>query len=205
MLFVHKLYFLIKCFVLRIIKPRKPLCCLPFGTSCCAKHSSWGRCVLLFGIFALHHAKCSLWRCSLPCQLLIEGIYFYRFLEVFLIYCHSANQWLTIEKYMTGEFRKYNNNNGDEITPSSLLEELMLAFSHWTYVYTRGELLVLDLQGDSMGSLFETKWKAVLSKDHLILRSEPNSVFIYMWQSSRNPWISLVQHWKMSICRNTLD
>ncbi|KAI1239710.1 hypothetical protein IHE44_0011137 [Lamprotornis superbus] len=66
-----------------------------------------------------------------------------RFLEVFLIYCHSANQWLTIEKYMTGEFRKYNNNNGDEITPISLLEELMLAFSHWTYVYTRGELLVL--------------------------------------------------------------
>ncbi|XP_064356799.1 transient receptor potential cation channel subfamily M member 6-like isoform X1 [Dromaius novaehollandiae] len=70
-----------------------------------------------------------------------------RFLEVFLIYCHSVNQWLTIEKYMTGEFRKYNNNNGDEISPSSLLEELMLAFSHWTYVYTRGELLVLDLQG----------------------------------------------------------
>ncbi|KFP75287.1 Transient receptor potential cation channel subfamily M member 6, partial [Acanthisitta chloris] len=70
-----------------------------------------------------------------------------RFLEVFLIYCHSAKQWLTIEKYMTGEFRKYNNNNGDEIIPSSSLEELMLAFSHWTYVYTRGELLVLDLQG----------------------------------------------------------
>nr|XP_012615260.1 transient receptor potential cation channel subfamily M member 6 isoform X4 [Microcebus murinus] len=73
--------------------------------------------------------------------------YMPRFLEVFLIYCHSANQWLTIEKYMTGEFRKYNNNNGDEITPSTTLEELMLAFSHWTYEYTRGELLVLDLQG----------------------------------------------------------
>ncbi|XP_007426450.2 transient receptor potential cation channel subfamily M member 6-like [Python bivittatus] len=70
-----------------------------------------------------------------------------RFLEVFLIYCHSANQWLTIEKYMTGEFRKYNNNNGDEIIPSNLLEEVMLAFSHWSYEYTRGELLVLDLQG----------------------------------------------------------
>ncbi|XP_066474154.1 transient receptor potential cation channel subfamily M member 6 [Tiliqua scincoides] len=70
-----------------------------------------------------------------------------RFLEVFLIYCHAANQWLTMEKYMTGEFRKYNNNNGDEITPSNLLEEVMLAFSHWTYEYTRGELLVLDLQG----------------------------------------------------------
>ncbi|XP_018422030.1 PREDICTED: transient receptor potential cation channel subfamily M member 6 [Nanorana parkeri] len=70
-----------------------------------------------------------------------------RFLEVFLIYCHSANQWLTIEKYMSGEFRKYNNNNGDEINPTTLLEEALLSFSHWTYEYTRGELLVLDLQG----------------------------------------------------------
>ncbi|KAM4807976.1 transient receptor potential cation channel subfamily M member 6 [Rhinophrynus dorsalis] len=73
--------------------------------------------------------------------------YTLRFLEVFLIYCHSANQWLTIEKYMTGEFRKYNNNNGDEITPTTLLEETLLSFSHWSYEYTRGELLVLDLQG----------------------------------------------------------
>lgn len=51
---------------------------------------------------------------------------------------------------MTGEFRKYNNNNGDEIAPTNTLEELMLAFSHWTYEYTRGELLVLDLQGNSL-------------------------------------------------------
>ncbi|KAF7250456.1 Transient receptor potential cation channel subfamily M member 6, partial [Varanus komodoensis] len=76
-----------------------------------------------------------------------DNILSFRFLEVFLMYCHAANQWLTIEKYMTGEFCKYNNNNGDEITPTNLLEEVMLAFSHWTYVYTRGELLVLDLQG----------------------------------------------------------
>ncbi|KAE8633107.1 hypothetical protein XENTR_v10001784 [Xenopus tropicalis] len=73
--------------------------------------------------------------------------YTLRFLEVFLIFCHSANQWLTIEKYLTGEFRKYNNNNGDEITPTTLLEETLLSFSHWSYEYTRGELLVLDLQG----------------------------------------------------------
>ncbi|ELK05424.1 Transient receptor potential cation channel subfamily M member 7, partial [Pteropus alecto] len=52
-----------------------------------------------------------------------------------------------VEECMTGEFRKYNNNNGDEIIPTNTLEEIMLAFSHWTYEYTRGELLVLDLQG----------------------------------------------------------
>uniref|UniRef100_A0A5F9DG63 non-specific serine/threonine protein kinase n=1 Tax=Oryctolagus cuniculus TaxID=9986 RepID=A0A5F9DG63_RABIT len=69
------------------------------------------------------------------------------FLEVFLLYCHSAGQWFAVEECMTGEFRKYNNNNGDEIIPTNTLEEIMLAFSHWTYEYTRGELLVLDLQG----------------------------------------------------------
>ncbi|KAM9311885.1 transient receptor potential cation channel subfamily M member 7-like [Gastrophryne carolinensis] len=70
-----------------------------------------------------------------------------KFLEVFLLYCHSAGQWFTIEEYMAGRFRKYNNNTGNESVPSNKLEKTMLAFSHWTYEYTRGEFLVLDLQG----------------------------------------------------------
>ncbi|GAA6081234.1 transient receptor potential cation channel subfamily M member 6 isoform X1, partial [Tachysurus ichikawai] len=48
---------------------------------------------------------------------------------------------------MNGDFKKYNNNTGEEITPSCGLEEMVLAFSHWTYEYTERELLVLDLQG----------------------------------------------------------
>lgn len=48
---------------------------------------------------------------------------------------------------MTGEFRKYNNNTGEEIAPCCPLEELLLAFSHWTFEYSRRELLVLDIQG----------------------------------------------------------
>lgn len=70
---------------------------------------------------------------------------------MFLLYCHSAGQWFAIEECITGEFRKFNNNNGEEINPTNLLEETMLAFSHWTYEYTRGELLVLDLQGETRG------------------------------------------------------
>uniref|UniRef100_A0A452SGY0 non-specific serine/threonine protein kinase n=1 Tax=Ursus americanus TaxID=9643 RepID=A0A452SGY0_URSAM len=77
----------------------------------------------------------------------IQQSFGFMFLEVFLLYCHSAGQWFAVEECMTGEFRKYNNNNGDEIIPTNTLEEIMLAFSHWTYEYTRGELLVLDLQG----------------------------------------------------------
>ena len=48
---------------------------------------------------------------------------------------------------MPGNFKKYNNNTGDEIAPCSSLEETLLAFSHWTYEYSRKELLVLDIQG----------------------------------------------------------
>lgn len=81
----------------------------------------------------------------------------FRFLEVFLLYCHSAGQWFAIEECITGEFRKFNNNNGEEINPTNLLEETMLAFSHWTYEYTRGELLVLDLQGKNRSPLQTVK------------------------------------------------
>ncbi|KAH0619989.1 hypothetical protein JD844_014472 [Phrynosoma platyrhinos] len=51
-----------------------------------------------------------------------------RFLEVFLLYCHSAGQWFAVEECMTGEFRKYNNNNGDEIIPTNMLEEELIIF-----------------------------------------------------------------------------
>lgn len=71
----------------------------------------------------------------------------FRFLDVSLLFWQSKGQWLTIEKSMSGDYMKYNNKTGEEITPSCGLEETVLAFSHWTYEYTGRELLVLDLQG----------------------------------------------------------
>lgn len=69
------------------------------------------------------------------------------FLDVSLVLWRSNGQWLTIERNMTGDFRKYNNNTGEEIAPCCSLEEVLLAFSHWTFEYSRRELLVLDIQG----------------------------------------------------------
>uniref|UniRef100_A0A8D3E607 non-specific serine/threonine protein kinase n=1 Tax=Scophthalmus maximus TaxID=52904 RepID=A0A8D3E607_SCOMX len=73
-----------------------------------------------------------------------------RFLDVSLVLWHSNGQWLTIERNMSGDFRKYNNNTGEEITPYCSLEEMLLAFSHWTYEYSGREMLVLDIQGKSL-------------------------------------------------------
>lgn len=80
-----------------------------------------------------------------------------RFLDVFLVLRHSNGQWLTIERNLIGNFRKYNNNTGEEIAPCCSLEEILLAFSHWTYEYSRREMLVLDIQGNvSLFLLFMT-------------------------------------------------
>ncbi|KAJ8401541.1 hypothetical protein AAFF_G00378580 [Aldrovandia affinis] len=70
-----------------------------------------------------------------------------RFLDMFLVHWRSQDQWLTIERNLDGDFRKYNDNMGTETSPRSTLDETVLAFSHWTYQYSRGELLVIDLQG----------------------------------------------------------
>ncbi|XP_061115892.1 transient receptor potential cation channel subfamily M member 6 isoform X3 [Conger conger] len=70
-----------------------------------------------------------------------------KFLDVFLLHWRSRDQWLTIERNLNGHFRKYNDNTGGETSPVCGLEETVLAFSHWTYHYSRGEVLVLDLQG----------------------------------------------------------
>ncbi|KAM4746146.1 transient receptor potential cation channel subfamily M member 6 isoform 1-T1 [Anableps anableps] len=70
-----------------------------------------------------------------------------RFLDVSLVLWHSNGQWLTIERNLIGNFRKYNNNTGEEIAPCCSLEDLLLAFSHWTYEYSYREMLVLDIQG----------------------------------------------------------
>ncbi|KAK3514501.1 hypothetical protein QTP70_018664, partial [Hemibagrus guttatus] len=71
----------------------------------------------------------------------------FRFVDLSLVYWQAKGQWLTIERSMNGDFKKYNSTTGEEITPSCGLEETVLSFSHWTYEYTDRELLVLDLQG----------------------------------------------------------
>ncbi|CAB1321636.1 unnamed protein product, partial [Coregonus sp. 'balchen'] len=51
------------------------------------------------------------------------------------------------QRNLVGDFRKYNNNTGEEIAPCCGMEETLLAFSHWTYQYSCRELMVLDIQG----------------------------------------------------------
>jgi len=72
------------------------------------------------------------------------------FVKCFLYEYHRIEggvAYFVAERYLDGEFIKFNGNNGyvNEQDPGS--SEMMQAFSHYTYVKSRGNLMVVDLQG----------------------------------------------------------
>ncbi|CEM36402.1 unnamed protein product [Vitrella brassicaformis CCMP3155] len=64
----------------------------------------------------------------------------------------ESERWVTVEPFMEGRYQKYNNNDGwvslSELTQGQLAQsQLAQAFSHWTWHFTGGELMVVDIQG----------------------------------------------------------
>ena len=54
-------------------------------------------------------------------------------------------RYMTTERFIEGSYKKFSNNAGfvNYDDPATMLQ----AFSHWTYEYTNGEMIVVDLQG----------------------------------------------------------
>ena len=55
----------------------------------------------------------------------------------------SVDEYVIVEDYIPGDYKKWCNNYGFVSTES----ESMPAFMHWSWVHTKGELMVADLQG----------------------------------------------------------
>ena len=56
----------------------------------------------------------------------------------------GVDEWVVVEKFLVGKYTKWLSNNGwveDDVGPT------LPAFSHWTWVETKGQILVCDLQG----------------------------------------------------------
>lgn len=59
----------------------------------------------------------------------------------------KLGEWILVEDYLEGDFQKFVSNTG-WVKPLCLTSyNSMPAFSHWTWVYTKGQLMVTDLQG----------------------------------------------------------
>jgi hypothetical protein len=55
--------------------------------------------------------------------------------------------WLSLEPFIEGKFLKFTNNGGRVDTQLEEIHPIISAFSHFTYCYTQGVLMVTDLQG----------------------------------------------------------
>ncbi|KAL4477124.1 hypothetical protein ABPG72_008858 [Tetrahymena utriculariae] len=59
-----------------------------------------------------------------------------------------------VENYIEGDYQKYNNNAGwTSSHESSQFNQISQAFSHFTWQYSQGQLLVVDIQGADLGVL----------------------------------------------------
>ena len=74
-----------------------------------------------------------------------NGVASIRYVEVsvFKVTWPQPNDFVLVEDYIPGYFTKWCNNYGG-ISPSS---ELMPAFMHWSWVSSRGQYMIADLQG----------------------------------------------------------
>jgi len=69
-----------------------------------------------------------------------------KFLDVSAYQISSSSDTFTGEEFIKGQYIKYTN-NCDYVNYNVPNIGLFTAFSHWTYEYTNGELMVVDLQG----------------------------------------------------------
>ena len=73
------------------------------------------------------------------------------FLPVALLQLVNSDGYLgevyNVERYMAGEFVKFTNNEKFVLDRDTLVLDLVLAFSHFTYQASNNELIIVDIQG----------------------------------------------------------
>ena len=67
--------------------------------------------------------------------------------ELVTISSSSENIHYSMEPYLEGEYIKFNNNNGMVNKEQERLHPILQTFSHFTFCYTIGTVMVTDIQG----------------------------------------------------------
>ena len=77
----------------------------------------------------------------------------------------KLNEYVLVEDYLEGKFEKYISNTG-YVNPICCIEYvLMPAFTHWSWLHTRGDLMITDLQGVRYDDKYVLTDPCVLSMD----------------------------------------
>lgn len=89
-----------------------------------------------------------------------EGFHFLSFVQSYLVKIkpiHPANSvsYMIIEEEIDGIYENFNNKSGkcvDSPTKHDTFHEMIQAFSHWTYCYSHGLMMIVNCQGAWYGN-----------------------------------------------------
>ena len=88
----------------------------------------------------------------------------------------KLNEYVLVEDYLEGEFEKYISNTGWVNQVCCMEYLLMPAFTHWSWVHTRGDLMITDLQGVRYDDKYVLTDPCVLSMENKEYGATDNSV-----------------------------
>ena len=69
------------------------------------------------------------------------------YITVEILYRPSNKAYYTLEPYISGNYIKFNNNNGWIDKHQEIYHSVLQAFSHFTLCYSKGTLMITDVQG----------------------------------------------------------
>ena len=96
----------------------------------------------------------------------------------------KLNEYVLVEDYLEGEFEKYISNTGHVNQACCMNYVVMPAFTHWSWVHTRGDLMITDLQGVRYDDKYVLTDPCVLSIDKRFGAMDNSAIGMAMFFSS---------------------
>ena len=99
----------------------------------------------------------------------------------------KENEWITIEPFIDGPYKKYVNN---DCRTYSNTDKAISFFMHWNWAYTKGKSLICDIQGVKRTHFYELTDPAVQSIDKDFGNSDlgPCSLIIFLSAHKHNEY-----------------
>ena len=99
---------------------------------------------IIFGHLVHHFNERMILKFQSEDQLLLNvaNVYIYEILSPDYPY-----KYLWVENLLEGEYKKYNNNSGWQDPSETTYNQMAQAFSHFSWQFTKGYLMIVDLQG----------------------------------------------------------
>ncbi|XP_011409522.1 PREDICTED: alpha-protein kinase vwkA-like [Amphimedon queenslandica] len=75
----------------------------------------------------------------------------------------KVNEYTVLEDYLEGKYIKWCNNYGYVSTEARGVDQILTAFMHWSWIRSKGEEMVTDIQGVKNGNCYKLTDPAMLS------------------------------------------